>query len=107
MKKNISYKITGYGDSIIFIHGIGSRHYTWNGFIEELKDEYQCITYNLRGHGESGGRVADGGGLPNLGHHLAALPRPTIRGPGLRAHRRGTGDEVQAEGPRRSGRAVP
>ena len=53
MKLNISYKITGYGDSIIFIHGIGSRHYTWNGVIEELKDEYQCITYDLRGHGES------------------------------------------------------
>ena len=50
---DISYNIVGKGTPIIFIHGIGSRKYTWNSVIEELKDEYQCISYDLRGHGES------------------------------------------------------
>ena len=50
---DISYNIFGKGVPIIFIHGIGSRKYTWHGVIDELKNEYQCITYDLRGHGES------------------------------------------------------
>ena len=50
---DIAYNIVGSGPPIIFIHGIGSRRSTWNGVIEKLKDEYQCISYDLRGHGES------------------------------------------------------
>ena len=50
---NISYNIFGKGDSIIFIHGIGSRKYSWDGVVEELKDKFQCIVYDLRGHGDS------------------------------------------------------
>ena len=52
---NIAYNIIGRGESVIFIHGIGSRKYSWNGVIKELKDDYKCITYDLRGHGESEG----------------------------------------------------
>ena len=50
---NISFNIIGKGEPIIFIHGIGSRKISWNGIIKELKAEYQCISYDLRGHGES------------------------------------------------------
>ena len=50
---DIAYNIIGKGKPIIFIHGIGSRKYSWNGIINELKKEYQCITYDLRGHDES------------------------------------------------------
>ncbi len=50
---NITYDIIGKGAPIIFIHGIGSRKYSWNGVIKELKDKYKCITYDLRGHGKS------------------------------------------------------
>ena len=50
---NIAYNIVGKGQPIIFIHGIGSRKYSWNGVIKELKNKYQCISYDLRGHGES------------------------------------------------------
>ena len=53
MNLNISFNIEGAGEPIIFIHGIGSRKNTWDGVIEELKNKYQCITYDLRGHGES------------------------------------------------------
>ena len=50
---DIAYKIIGKGKPITFIHGIGSSKCSWNGVIEELKDEFQCIIYDLRGHGES------------------------------------------------------
>ena len=50
---DISYNIVGTGKPIIFIHGIGSRKFSWNGIIEELKDAFQCISYDLRRHGES------------------------------------------------------
>ena len=50
---NISFNIIGKGEPIIFIHGIGSRKISWNGVIKELKEKYLCISYDLRGHGES------------------------------------------------------
>ena len=50
---NISFNIIGKGEPIIFIHGIGSRKISWNGIIKELKEKYLCISYDLRGHGES------------------------------------------------------
>ena len=50
---NIAYNIVGRGEPIIFIHGIGSTKHSWDGIIRELKDKYQCIVYDLRGHGES------------------------------------------------------
>ena len=53
IRVDIAYNIVGQGASIIFIHGIGSRKYSWNSVIEELKNEYQCISYDLRSHGES------------------------------------------------------
>ena len=53
MSIDISYNVIGNGEPIIFIHGIGSRKYSWNRVIEELKNDYRCITYDLRGHGDS------------------------------------------------------
>ena len=35
------------------VHGIGARHATWRGLIEHLASDFQCISYDLRGHGES------------------------------------------------------
>lgn len=53
MSFKISYNIIGKGIPIIFIHGIGSRKNNWNKVTEKLKDQYKCITYDLRGHGDS------------------------------------------------------
>tara|TARA_Y100000590_G_scaffold466322_1_gene641293 strand:+ start:3344 stop:4111 length:768 start_codon:yes stop_codon:yes gene_type:complete len=53
MKLKTFYKVYGKGDPIIFIHGIGSNKKVWKNVIEILKEKYQCITYDLRGHGES------------------------------------------------------
>ena len=53
MKSNIAYEIQGDGFPIIFIHGVGSRKYSWNAVINKLKNNYLCVTYDLRGHGDS------------------------------------------------------
>ena len=53
MSFKTAYDITGEGEPIIFTHGIGSRKISWKGVIEKLKDRYQCISYDLRGHGNS------------------------------------------------------
>ncbi len=49
----ISYDVVGEGEPIIFVHGVGSRKYSWNNVVKKLKDNYMCVTYNLRGHGDS------------------------------------------------------
>ncbi len=50
---DISYDVKGEGEPIIFVHGVGSRKYSWDGVVEKLQDSYQCVTYSLRGHGDS------------------------------------------------------
>lgn len=50
---DIAYNISGKGEPIIFIHGIGSRKHSWNGIINKLKGDFKCIAYDLRGHGDS------------------------------------------------------
>ena len=46
-----------YGDaaspSLILIHGLGLSHHTWDQYIENLAQDYDVITYDLFGHGES------------------------------------------------------
>jgi len=53
MSSKIAYDIVGEGEPIIFVHGVGSRKYSWDGVVEKLQDRYQCVTYSLRGHGDS------------------------------------------------------
>lgn len=48
-----SYSICGSGPAIIFIHGIGARKTSWDNVTQHLKDRFTCISYDLRGHGES------------------------------------------------------
>ena len=46
-----------YGDaaspSLILIHGLGLSHHTWDQYIERLAEDYDVITYDLYGHGDS------------------------------------------------------
>ena len=49
----VSYRITGQGPPVYMVHGIGSRKVTWDRLVEELKQDFTCVTYDLRGHGES------------------------------------------------------
>jgi pimeloyl-ACP methyl ester carboxylesterase len=48
-----AYFIEGQGPTLLMVHGIGSRHTVWEGLVEQLESDFQCISYDLRGHGES------------------------------------------------------
>ena len=45
------YEDWGKGETIVFLHGVGSSHLELRDFIDEFKGEYRCITYDCRGHG--------------------------------------------------------
>lgn len=50
---NINYKIEGEGFPIIFIHGLSDNLNFWKPLTQKLKNQYQVISLDLRGHGES------------------------------------------------------
>lgn len=49
------YKIHGTGTPLVFIHGAGVTHQMWHIQVPFFSKEYQVLTYDLRGHGQSGG----------------------------------------------------
>jgi 3-oxoadipate enol-lactonase len=50
---DVAYRTDGTGPPVYMIHGIGSRKEHWNPFVAALSNRYTCVTYDLRGHGES------------------------------------------------------
>ena len=50
---DVSYRIEGSGPALYMVHGIGSRKTTWDSLINALKDRFTCVSYDLRGHGDS------------------------------------------------------
>ena len=48
-----AYWIEGEGEPLVLVHGIGSSHQGWSSVVADLRSEYQCISYDLRGHGVS------------------------------------------------------
>jgi len=52
---NLSVFTSGTTDnkSIIFVHGFPFDHRMWDAQIEALSEDYYCITYDIRGLGES------------------------------------------------------
>ena len=72
MAIDCSFSVTGSGPALFLIHGIGARRTTFVGLVEALKDRFTCISYDLRGHGES--PVPEGRfGLDHLVDDLEAL----------------------------------
>ena len=49
----VSYRIEGRGPALYMVHGIGSRKTTWDPLIGDLKNHFTCVSYDLRGHGDS------------------------------------------------------
>ncbi len=47
------YTVEGSGPALFMVHGIGSRRVTWAGLTEHLRNHFTCISYDLRGHGDS------------------------------------------------------
>lgn len=48
-----AYSIEGKGPPILLVHGVGGSRRIWEGVIEPLKSAFTCISYDLRGHGDS------------------------------------------------------
>ena len=50
---DVSYRIEGQGPPLYMVHGIGSRKSTWDPLVAALSPEFTCVSYDLRGHGDS------------------------------------------------------
>lgn len=49
------YDRTGEGVTIVFVHGAWTDHRMWEPQVDELADDFEVITYDVRGHGRTGG----------------------------------------------------
>jgi len=49
----INYSIHGRGAPVLLLHGWAMHAGVWDGFVERLSGQYQVITVDLRGHGQS------------------------------------------------------
>ncbi|MFX1589885.1 MAG: alpha/beta fold hydrolase [Promethearchaeota archaeon] len=47
------YEITGKGDSLLLIHGLGSSTRDWEEQVPVFSQKFQVITIDLRGHGKT------------------------------------------------------
>ena len=47
------YQVHGEGYPVVFLHGFSSTHNLWQPQVSVLSREYQFVTYDLRGHGQS------------------------------------------------------
>ena len=50
---DVACAIEGDGPPLYMVHGIGSRRATWTGLVPALAGDFTCVSYDLRGHGES------------------------------------------------------
>jgi non-heme chloroperoxidase len=50
-----NYTECGMGPSLVFIHGGWLSEKMWRNQIERFADDYRVITYDIRGHGQTGG----------------------------------------------------
>jgi len=67
-----AHTIGGKGPPLFMVHGIGARKTSWAEMTRHLADDFTCIAYDLRGHGES--PKGDGAfGLDELVADLEAL----------------------------------
>jgi len=49
----LSYESCGRGNPLLFIHGWSFNSTIWEGHLDHLKDQFQVIAVDLRGHGKS------------------------------------------------------
>ena len=50
---DLYYEITGHGQPVLFIHGLGSSTRDWEAQVRFFSKHYQVITFDVRGHGKS------------------------------------------------------
>ena len=51
---NVNYQLEGEGKTIVFVHGLSDNLHYWDILTTELTKEYQVLSFDLRGHGNSG-----------------------------------------------------
>lgn len=49
----INYKLEGEGKTIVFVHGLSDSLLYWDVLTNELKNSFQVLSFDLRGHGNS------------------------------------------------------
>ena len=49
----MNYKLEGSGKTLVFIHGLSDSLLYWEPLASSLKNDYQILRVDLRGHGES------------------------------------------------------
>ena len=70
---SLSVEVLGQGDpALVFLHYWGGTHRTWNAVISELLSDYQVVTYDMRGWGQSGA-ARDGYSIGALANEAMAL----------------------------------
>jgi 3-oxoadipate enol-lactonase len=50
---NLHYGITGEGEPLLFIHGLGSSGRDWEKQIDFFSRRYRVVVFDARGHGQS------------------------------------------------------
>ncbi len=50
---NMNYKLEGKGETLVFIHGLSDNLLYWEYLSSNLKNHYQILRIDLRGHGNS------------------------------------------------------
>ena len=67
----IAFETTGHGPPIVFVHGITDSRRDWDAVVPLLADDHECVTLDLRGHGDSGS--ADDYGALAMGGDVGAV----------------------------------
>ena len=69
---NLYYEVSGVGQPVVLIHGLGSSTRGWEAQVPELSKAYQVVTFDLRGHGRSD-KPAGPYQIPQFAADLAGL----------------------------------
>ncbi|ELZ98136.1 alpha/beta hydrolase fold protein / chloride peroxidase [Haloferax mucosum ATCC BAA-1512] len=67
------YERRGVGPPVVFVHAAVLDHTQWDDQASALEDEYTTITYDVRGHGRTGGSARKAYSLDLLADDLGAL----------------------------------
>jgi pimeloyl-ACP methyl ester carboxylesterase len=53
MTTDLRVRMSGHGNRVLFVHGVGANLESWNGVIAAMGEGFECLRYDLRGHGQS------------------------------------------------------
>ena len=67
------YEINGSGFPLVFIHGGWVSHRMWKPQVEHFSNNFKVITYDVRGHGNTGGSLKNKYSMELFAEDLAAL----------------------------------